>query len=114
MKVLLTGASGNIGSHTLPVLLRLLFASMFDVHGHTLHRPHAMSRTRSTTSFGQRYGPWARVVIPGRLNRLAAFATRRLLPRRSTVALASASTRVMYPSARSESRRPAPPAAEPG
>jgi short-subunit dehydrogenase len=45
------------------------------------------------------------VLIPGRRNRLAAFVTQRLLPRRVTVALASATTRAMYPR---ESRRPVP------
>ncbi len=54
------------------------------------------------------------VVIPGLLNRVAAFATQRLLPRRSAVALVSASTRAMYPPAPTESRRRAPPAAGDG
>jgi short-subunit dehydrogenase len=48
------------------------------------------------------------VVIPGRRNRLAAFATQRLLPRRSVVALVSTATRSMYPDAATgptESRR---------
>ncbi len=45
------------------------------------------------------------VVIPGRRNRLAAFVAQRLLPRRVTVALASARTRAMYPR---EYRRSAP------
>jgi uncharacterized protein len=44
------------------------------------------------------------VVIPGRLNRLAAFVTGRLLPRRYLVRLVSAATRRMYPE---ESSRPA-------
>jgi short-subunit dehydrogenase len=43
------------------------------------------------------------VVIPGRSNRLAAFVTQRLLPRRSAVTLASAATRSMYPSSPSSS-----------
>jgi uncharacterized protein len=47
------------------------------------------------------------IVIPGRLNRFAAFAATRLLPRRSAVTLASDATRSMYPT---ESRHPAPPA----
>jgi short-subunit dehydrogenase len=51
------------------------------------------------------------VVIPGRLNRLAAFVTGRLLPRRSAVRLVSAATRRMYPT---ESHRPAPPGAAGG
>jgi uncharacterized protein len=51
------------------------------------------------------------VVIPGRLNRIAAFAATRLLPRRSAVTLASGATRSMYPA---ESRRPAPPGATGG
>jgi uncharacterized protein len=46
------------------------------------------------------------VVIPGRRNRLAAFAATRLLPRRSAVTLASDATRSMY---RTESSHPAPP-----
>jgi uncharacterized protein len=46
------------------------------------------------------------VVIPGRLNRFAAFAATRLLPRRSAVTLASGATRTMYPT---ESRRQARP-----
>ncbi len=46
------------------------------------------------------------VVIPGRQNRLAAFAAVRLLPRRSAVTLASGATRSMYPT---ESRHPARP-----
>ncbi len=37
------------------------------------------------------------VVIPGGRNRLAAWATSRLLPRRTAVALVSAATRAMYP-----------------
>jgi uncharacterized protein len=37
------------------------------------------------------------VVIPGRLNRLAAFAAVRLLSRRAAVSLAGAATRSMYP-----------------
>ncbi len=45
------------------------------------------------------------VVIPGRRNRLAAFVTGRLLPRRSAVLLVSAATRRMYPE---ESHRRAP------
>ena len=44
------------------------------------------------------------VVIPGRRNRLVAFAARRLLSRRRLVTLASARTRAMYPP---ESRRSA-------
>jgi short-subunit dehydrogenase len=36
-------------------------------------------------------------VIPGLSNRLATFVTQRLLPRRATLALYSASTRAMYP-----------------
>lgn len=46
------------------------------------------------------------VVIPGRLNRLAAFAAVRLLPRRSVVALASDATRSMYPTGSSHPARP--------
>jgi short-subunit dehydrogenase len=50
------------------------------------------------------------VVIPGFANRLAAFLTSRLLPRRTAVALVSRSTRAMYPApGRPGSRRPAPP-----
>jgi short-subunit dehydrogenase len=37
------------------------------------------------------------VMVPGRRNRLAAFAAQRLLPRASVVRLASARTRAMYP-----------------
>lgn len=44
------------------------------------------------------------VVIPGRLNRLVAGALR-LLPRRTAVALVSAATRALYPSARAGSHR---------
>jgi short-subunit dehydrogenase len=47
------------------------------------------------------------VVIPGRLNRLAACVTQRFLPRRSAVALVSSATRAMYPSRRTGSRRSA-------
>jgi short-subunit dehydrogenase len=50
------------------------------------------------------------VVIPGRLNRLAALATSRLLPRPTAVALVSAATRRMYRSGRAGWRRPARPA----
>jgi short-subunit dehydrogenase len=46
------------------------------------------------------------VVIPGRLNRLAAFAAVRLLPRRSAVTLASDATRSMYPMGSSHPDRP--------
>jgi short-subunit dehydrogenase len=46
------------------------------------------------------------VVIPGRRNRLAAFAAVRLLPRRSAVTLASDATQTMY---QTESRHPARP-----
>ncbi|HEX9050335.1 MAG TPA: SDR family NAD(P)-dependent oxidoreductase [Anaeromyxobacter sp.] len=50
------------------------------------------------------------VVIPGRANRLAAFLTSRLLPRRTAVSLVSRSTRAMYPGpAPAGSRRSAPP-----
>ena len=50
------------------------------------------------------------VVIPGLANRLAAFLTSRLLPRRTAVALVSRSTRAMYPGpGRPGSRRSAPP-----
>jgi len=45
------------------------------------------------------------VVIPGRWNRLGAFAVARLLPRRAAVALQSRQTRAMYPT---EFHRPAP------
>jgi short-subunit dehydrogenase len=50
------------------------------------------------------------VVIPGLGNRLAAFLTSRVLPRRAAVALVSRSTRAMYPGpGRPGSRRSAPP-----
>jgi short-subunit dehydrogenase len=50
------------------------------------------------------------VVIPGLANRLAAFLTSRLLPRRTAVELVSRSTRAMYPGpAGPGSGRPAPP-----
>jgi short-subunit dehydrogenase len=49
------------------------------------------------------------VVIPGLANRLAAFLTSRLLPRRTAVTLVSRSTRAMYPGpGRPGSRRSAP------
>ncbi|HVP67117.1 MAG TPA: SDR family NAD(P)-dependent oxidoreductase [Anaeromyxobacteraceae bacterium] len=55
------------------------------------------------------------VVIPGRLNRLAALLTERLLPRRAAVACVSAATRAMYPASdRRGSRRPAGPGDTPG
>ncbi len=54
------------------------------------------------------------VVIPGRLNRLAAALTARLLPRRAAVACVSAATRAMYPaSGRPGWRPPAGPAGTP-
>ena len=37
------------------------------------------------------------VVIPGRVNRLAAFATQRLLPRAATITMTSKATTAMYP-----------------
>jgi short-subunit dehydrogenase len=46
------------------------------------------------------------VVIPGRLNRLAAFAAVRLLPRRTAVTLASDATGSMYPTGSSHPDRP--------
>jgi len=55
------------------------------------------------------------LVIPGRLNRLAAFVTERLLPRRVAVACVSAATRAMYPaSGPPGSRPPAGPAGRRG
>ena len=51
------------------------------------------------------------VLIPGRRNRMAAFAMQRLLSRRAAVALASATTRAMYPR---ESRRSVPAAGPDG
>jgi len=55
------------------------------------------------------------VVIPGRLNRIAAFLTGRLLPRRAAVACVSAATRAMYPSSdRPGWRPPEGPAGTPG
>ena len=46
------------------------------------------------------------VVIPGRLNRLAAVLTERLLPRRAAVARVSAATRAMYPASDPPGSRP--------
>lgn len=55
------------------------------------------------------------VVIPGLANRVAAFLTSRLLPRRAAVALVSRSTRAMYPApGRPGSRRSAPPGGSSG
>ncbi len=48
------------------------------------------------------------VVIPGRLNRIAAAVMQRLLPRRAAVARVSAATRAMYPA--SDPPGPRPPA----
>jgi len=46
------------------------------------------------------------VVIPGRLNRIAALLTERLLPRRVAVACVSAATRAMYPASDRPGSRP--------
>jgi short-subunit dehydrogenase len=55
------------------------------------------------------------VVIPGLGNRLAAFLTSRLLPRRTAVSLVSRSTRAMYPGpGQAGSRRSAPPGGSSG